>query len=162
MKSLALAPAFVALLAFTNFMNAQEKSEEQAVGKVVADFAEAVNRSDAKAFAALFTVDADFVVITGKYLKGRNEIATYHAGLFTGDFQGSHLEVTSVAVRFLRPDVAVARVATKRTENEGKEMRTSFPMFVLTKQGESWLIAAVQNTLTSGPPVTPAGAPKVP
>ena len=30
-------------------------------------------------------------------------------------------------------------------------MRTSFPMFVLTKQGESWLIAAVQNTLTSGP-----------
>jgi len=38
-------------------------------------------------------------------------------------------------------------------------MRTSFPMFVLTKQGESWLIAAVQNTLTSGPPVPPVGTP---
>jgi hypothetical protein len=33
-------------------------------------------------------------------------------------------------------------------------------MFVLTKQGESWLIAAVQNTLTSGPPVPPVGTPK--
>ena len=41
-------------------------------------------------------------------------------------------------------------------------MRTSFPMFVLTKQGESWLMAAVQNTLTSGPRflqlVTPSGS----
>jgi uncharacterized protein (TIGR02246 family) len=91
-------------------------------------------------------------VITGKYLKGRNEILTYHAGLFADDFQGSHLDVTSVAIRLLRRDVAVARVATRRTENGGKGMRMSFPMFVLTKQGKSWLIAAVQNTLTSGPP----------
>ena len=155
MKSVLL--ALVALLAFTSSINAEDKSQEQAVRKVLADFAEALNRGDAKAFAVLFTEDADFVVITGKYLKGRNEIVTYHESLFSGDFQGSHLDVTSVAVRFLRPDVAIARISTKRTENGGKEMRTSFPMFVLTKQGESWLIAAVQNTLTSGPPVLPVG-----
>jgi uncharacterized protein (TIGR02246 family) len=160
MKSVPLVRAFAALLAFTTFINAQEKSEEQAVRRVVADFAGAINRGDAKAFAALFAEDADFVVITGKYLKGRNEIVTYHARLFADDFQGSHLDVTSVAIRFLHTDVAVARVATKRTENGGKEMRTSFPMFVLTKQGESWLIAAVQNTLTSRPPVPPVGTPK--
>jgi uncharacterized protein (TIGR02246 family) len=158
MKSVPLVRAFSAL-AFTNLV-AQEKSEEGAVRRVVADFAGAINRGDAKAFAALFAEDADFVVITGKYLKGRNEIVTYHARLFTDDFQGSHLDVTSVAIRFLRTDVAVARVASKRTENGGREMRTSFPMFVLTKQGESWVIAAVQNTLTSGPPVPPVGSPK--
>jgi hypothetical protein len=72
------------------------------------------------ALAALFTEDADFVVITGQYLKGRNAIVTYHAGLFAGAFQGSRLDVTSVAIRFLRPDVAVARVATRRTENRGE------------------------------------------
>jgi uncharacterized protein (TIGR02246 family) len=162
MRSLWLVLAFVGLFVFPNRTNAQGNSEEQAVRKVIANFAEAINRSDAKAFAALFTVDADFVVITGKYLKGRNEIVTYHAGLFTGSFEGSHLDIISVTVRFLRPDVAVGRVATKRTENEGKEMRTSFPMFVLTKDGKTWLIDAVQNTLTSGPPVAPAGAPKLP
>jgi uncharacterized protein (TIGR02246 family) len=160
MKSVPLSLAFISLLAFTTLTTGQEQSGEQAVRRVVADFAEAINRGDAKAFAALFAEDADFVVITGKYLKGRNAIVTYHARLFTDDFQGSHLDVTSVAVRFLRTDVAVARVATKRTENGGKEMRTSFPMFVLTKQGESWLIAAVQNTLTSGPPVPSVGTPK--
>ena len=160
MKFAPLTLSFVALLASAAFMNGQEKSEEPAVRKVIADFAEAINRGDAKAFGELFTEEADFVVITGKYLKGRSEIVTYHAGLFTGDFQGSRLDVTSVAIRFLRPDVAIARVATKRTENGGKEMRTSFPMLVMTKQRDSWLITAVQNTLTSGFPITPVGTPK--
>jgi uncharacterized protein (TIGR02246 family) len=160
MKALPLTLVFVALLAFATFTNAQEKSEEQAIRKVVADFTDAISRGDAEAFGAVFTKDADFVVITGKYLKGRDEIVTYHAELFKGDFHGSHLDVTSVAIRFLRPDVAVARVATKRTENGGKERRTSFPMFVLTKQGELWLIAAAQNTLTSGPPIHPVGVPQ--
>ena len=34
-------------------------------------------------------------------------------------------------------------------------MRTSFPMCVLTKQDESWLIAAVQNTFEQWPPEYP-------
>lgn len=79
MKSLLL--ALVALLAFTSSINAEDKSQEQAVRKVLADFAEALNRGDAKSFALLFTEDADFVVITGKYLKGRNEIVTYHSAV---------------------------------------------------------------------------------
>ena len=162
MRELPVAFAFVLLLAFTSPTNAQGNSEGQAVRKVIADFVEAINRGDTKAFAALFTEDADFVVITGKYLKDRTEIVTYHAGLFTGSFKGTHLEATSVAVRFLGPDVAVARVATRRAENEGKEMRTSFPMFVLTKRERGWLITAVQNTLTGGPSVPPVGAPRTP
>ena len=56
MKSVLL--ALVALLAFTSSINAEDKSHEQAVRKVLADFAEALNRGDAKAFAALFTEDA--------------------------------------------------------------------------------------------------------
>ena len=101
-------------------------------------------------------------MITGKYLKGRNEIVTYHAGLFTGDFQGSPAPGCDLCRSPVSPVLTsrFAQVGTKRTENEGKEMRTSFPMFVLTKEGKSWLIAAVQNTLTSGPPVPPIGTPK--
>jgi len=152
--------AVVALLVLTSPANGQGNTEEQAIRNVIAEFVQAINRGDIKAFGALFTEDADFVVITGKYLKGRDEIVRYHAELFAGSFKGSHLDVTSVAIRFVRPDVAVARVATKRTENEGKQMRASFPIFVLTKQAQKWLITAVQNTLTSGPPVSPVGVAK--
>ena len=67
MKSVPLIRAFAALLAFTTFINAREKSGEQTVRRVVADVAEATNWGDPKAFAALFAEDADFVVITGKY-----------------------------------------------------------------------------------------------
>jgi hypothetical protein len=78
MKSVPLVLALAAQLALATFTNAQAKSDEQAIRKLIADFAEAINRGDAKAFATFFTKDADFVVITGKYLKGRNEIVTYH------------------------------------------------------------------------------------
>jgi hypothetical protein len=49
MKSVPLVRAFAALLAFTTLINVQEKSEEGAVRRVVADFAGAINRGDAKA-----------------------------------------------------------------------------------------------------------------
>jgi uncharacterized protein (TIGR02246 family) len=103
MKSVPLVLALSAQLALATFTNAQAKSDEQAIRKLIADFAEAINRGDAKAFSTFFTEDADFVVITGKYLKGRNEIVTYHAELFEGDFHGNHLDVTSVAIRFSLP-----------------------------------------------------------
>jgi uncharacterized protein (TIGR02246 family) len=150
----------VALLALTGPANGRGATDDQAIRKVITGFVDAINRNDIKAFEALFTDDADFVVITGKYLKGLTEIVTYHAELFTGSFKGSHLDITSTDIRFLRPDVAIARVATKRTENEGKEMRTSFPIFVLTRRADKWLITAVQNTLTSGPPIPPVGTAK--
>lgn len=132
-------------------------SDEQAVRKVVTDFVEAINQLDMESLGALFTEDADFVVITGNHLKGREEITTYHSGLLGRSFKGSHLDVTSATVRFLRPDVAIARVGTKRTDDDGTEMRTSCPMFVLVRERQEWLIAAAQNTLTSGPPVPPIG-----
>jgi uncharacterized protein (TIGR02246 family) len=159
MRSLLLTFTLAVGPVFPLHTNAQTTPEVQAIHQVITEFVGAINRGDTKAFAALFTEDADFVVVTGKYLKGRSEIVTYHTGLSTGDFRGSYLEVTSVVVRFLRDDVAVARVATKRTKNGGKQLRTSFPMLVLTKQDPVWLITAVQNTLTSGPPISSEGAP---
>ena len=70
MKSVPLTLLFIVLLAFTTVMNAQEQSGEQAVRRVVADFAEAINRGDTNAFAALFAEDADFVVDYRQVLKG--------------------------------------------------------------------------------------------
>jgi hypothetical protein len=52
MKSVPLALALISILSFTTLINAQEKSEEQVVRRVVADFAGAINLGDAKALAA--------------------------------------------------------------------------------------------------------------
>jgi hypothetical protein len=55
--------------------------EEAAVRGVVSNFAESWNRPGMPGFRDLFTDDADFVVITGKWLKERNrELSQGFAG----------------------------------------------------------------------------------
>jgi ketosteroid isomerase-like protein len=75
MKSLSLISVFAALLAPINLTNAQENTEdEQAFRKVMSGFVDEINRHDSVAFGKLLAEDAEFVVITGECLKGRNQI----------------------------------------------------------------------------------------
>ncbi|MDQ2842980.1 MAG: SgcJ/EcaC family oxidoreductase [Acidobacteriota bacterium] len=48
--------------------------DEQAVRKVVSDFADAWNGHDAKVMGALHTEDVNFVNIFGQWWKGRKEV----------------------------------------------------------------------------------------
>ena len=42
-------------------------------------------------FSDFFTQDADFVIVTGKWLKGRTEIVSYHKDLLADFYKGSRL-----------------------------------------------------------------------
>jgi len=57
------------------------EGDEQAVRKVVNDFAETWNRHDMNALGALFAPNADFVNVGGLWWRGRQEIQTRHAFL---------------------------------------------------------------------------------
>jgi uncharacterized protein (TIGR02246 family) len=139
----------------------QNRSEdEHAVRTIVSDFATTWNAHDMQAFGQLFAENADFVVITGKLLKGRAEIQSYHSELTKQLYKDSHLVWNPVDVRFLGPEVALAHVSTEISFNEGRDKRTSSALVVLTKEGPRWSIASVQNTLTSGSPAAPSTAPK--
>src|ERR1700693_4188389 len=104
-------------------------------------------------FGDLFTEDADFVVISGKWMKGRNEIVYYHKYLLERHYKGSYSFMDSVTVRFLQPDLAIAHVASGATYMaDGKEQkRTGLGTAIMVKINGKWLIAAFHNTLTSGP-----------
>src|ERR1044071_8147489 len=137
---------------------AQAKAkDEQAIRKILSDFAATWNANDMGAFGQLFAPDADLVDITGKLLKGRSEIQAYHSDLTARLYKGSRLVWIPADIRFLKRDVALAHVSTEISFNEGKDKRTSFALVVLTKQGGRWSIASVQNTLTGGAPVQPRG-----
>jgi uncharacterized protein (TIGR02246 family) len=128
--------------------------DEQAIQKVLADFTGAWNRHDMIAFSELFTDDADFVVISGRHLKGRAEIFTYHDELHKGVFKDRRQSSKWNDLRFIRPDVAIGHVAFEATSTFGDETlkRTALATVVLTKKRGTWLITALQNTLLSGPP----------
>lgn len=116
------------------------------------------NRNEMRtSFGKLFTSDAEFVVLSGTYLKGRDEIVAHHVKIREGVYGDSHLVWKPIHVRFARPDVAVAEVATEITF--GQDKRNTFATVVLVQENSQWLITAMENTLVSGR-AGPCPAPK--
>jgi uncharacterized protein (TIGR02246 family) len=123
--------------------------------------ADAWNRHDAKAYAALFTEDCDVVNIAGWWWRGSAEAERKLTEAFRFVFRDSRLTITDVDTRFIRPDVAVAHarwtMVGARTPPGMPEPREGIQTLVFTKQSGRWLIAAIQNTLSVPERPFPAG-----
>ncbi|HEV7903586.1 MAG TPA: SgcJ/EcaC family oxidoreductase [Pyrinomonadaceae bacterium] len=133
-------------------VNAQTPSsantDEAAIRQIVKQIEDGWNAHDGKAFTAPFAPDADYVVVNGMFIKGKEAIEKGHIGIFTTIYKESHNVATVKSVRFLRPDVAVAHVEWNLEFKVGGETRKGHAMntLVLTKEGGKWSIAAFQNT----------------
>ena len=109
---------------------------------------------DGEAFAAPFAEDADFVNIVGEHHRGRREIAAGHQAIFRDFYAGSTARLTVESVRQLRPDVALAHVASELTAPTGPMAGRHVARFsiVLTRDRGVWEIASFHNTLQRGRP----------
>ncbi len=128
---------------------AQTKAEdEKAIRNIIQSLADAWTAGDGKKFGEPFAEDADFVVINGVHLKGREAIAQGHQRIFDTIFKDTKLKTEIRKIRFLRPDVAIVHtqgsIAKKPEAFPG--VPTAFPSFVLSKENGKWQIIAFQNT----------------
>jgi uncharacterized protein (TIGR02246 family) len=137
---------------------AQEKTsgnqDEAAVRQIVKSVEAGWNAHDGKAFAAPFASDADYVIVNGMHIKGRDAIDKGHAGIFATIYKDSRNAATIKSVRFLRPDVAVVHVEWNlefKANGETRKARALNTM-IMTKDNGKWSIAAFHNT-----PVMPQG-----
>jgi len=123
-------------------------ADEAAVRQVVQQVQDSWNAHDGKAFAAPFAADADYVVVNGMYIKGRDEIEKGHTGIFATIYKDSRNIGTIKSVRFLRKDVAVVHVAWNLEFTAGGAKRTAQALntMIMTKDKGKWGIAAFQNT----------------
>jgi uncharacterized protein (TIGR02246 family) len=141
------------MLAISGVALANDQADEQSIRAVVAGFAKSWNLPGMPGFGDLFTKDADFVVITGRWLKGRDAIVKMHRDVLADLYKGSQFFVDATTIRFLRSDIAVVHsdwhvMYTK----DGKELkRTTLAVLILAKAQGQWKIATVHNTLTGGP-----------
>lgn len=126
--------------------------DEAAVRAVVKSLEDGWNAHDGKAFAAPFAADADYVVVDGMYVKGRDDIERGHAQIFSTFYRESRNAATVKSVRFIRPDVAVAHVEWHLEVSPGGEKARALTTMVMTKDGGRWSITAFHNT-----PVVPRG-----
>lgn len=111
------------------------------------------NAGDGDAFAAPFAADADYVIIDGRQIKGREAIAQGHRQIFSTVYKGSHNNATIRSVRLVRDDVAVAHVEWHLKYGQADALREgrAINTMVLIKDQNTWQITAFQNTpLISG------------
>jgi uncharacterized protein (TIGR02246 family) len=137
-----IATMVVVLLALAGQMAAQESSpaDENAVRGQVDAWVAASNKGDANAIAQLVTEDFEEVSPDGTHTKGR---AAYEKGLASwfARRQGTpRLSVTTVFVRFLQPDVAVAGGSWTETSSAAGPEKGRW-MATYVKQGGKWLMA---------------------
>lgn len=124
-------------------------NDEAAVRQVVSKYVDARERIDPKAVEELFTSDADQLVSSGEWRKGRD--AVVRGTMASSRSTGGKRSITVESVRFLTPDVAIADGRYELTGLAGGATRNMWATLVLKRTEQGWRIAAIRNMLPAAP-----------
>ena len=140
--------AACALYAASPTAAAGDAADEAAIRENVRQMESGWNAKSGAQFARPFAADADYVVINGMYMKGREAVARAHQDIFDTFYKESTLSLSVKRVRMLRPDVAVVHVAATNKYKQGAETHVAEAILtlVMTRESGGWTIAAFQNT----------------
>ena len=123
--------------------------DEAAIKDVVARYVDARDRKDAKATESLFTADADQLVSSGDWRKGRD--AVVRGAMASSESSGGKRTITVEAVRFPTPGVALADGRYEIAGLAGAPPRRMWSTFLITRTPDGWRIAAIRNMLPAPP-----------
>jgi uncharacterized protein (TIGR02246 family) len=142
---------FLLAAAVVSALPAQTSNDEAAVKAVVARYVEAREKRDAAGVAAVFTPDADQLVSSGEWRKGRE--AVVKGTLASSESTGGRRTITVESVRFVSADVALADGRYEISGMASGPDRRMWSTFVMKRGAEGWRISAIRNML----PAPPAG-----
>jgi uncharacterized protein (TIGR02246 family) len=125
---------------------AQKPADDAAVRDVVKRYVDARDAKDPKATEALFTADADQLVSSGVWRKGRPEVVK--GTMASSEAAGGKRTITVESVRWLGEGVAIA---DGRYEIAGPQPRKMWTSIVVVRKPEGWRIAAIRNMLPAPP-----------
>ena len=86
--------------------SAETAAEENSLTNNAKAFVDAFEKGDAKAVAAFWAEDGDYVDLTGRHLQGRSAIEKAFKDFFMEN-KGLKLRIDVNSVRFLTPDMAI-------------------------------------------------------
>jgi len=128
---------------------ATSPADEAAIKDVVARYVDARDHKDAKATEALFTADADQLVSSGEWRKGRD--AVVRGTMASSEASGGKRTITVETVRFLTPEAAIADGRYEIAGVGGAAPRRMWSTFLITRTRDGWRIAAIRNMLPAAP-----------
>ena len=153
----------IAFVVLSGVASAAASDDESGIRELQVSQADAWNRHDAAAYAALFTKDGDCVNVVGWWWKGRAQIESKLRAAFAFVFHESQLTITNTTVRLLSPSIAIAHVSWTMTGAKTPpgmpQPRQGIEIQVLQKKSGHWLIQSFQNTNALPERPFPAGPP---
>jgi len=144
--------AFISLAIAVAPLTAQDRAgngDEAAIRELVRRYVDARERIDPQAVAALFTPDADQLVSSGEWRKGRDEVV--RGTMASSRSTREHRSITVESGRVLTRDLAIADGRYDRTELAGGATRRMGTTFVVKRTAEGSRVAASRNMLRAAP-----------
>jgi uncharacterized protein (TIGR02246 family) len=121
-----------------------------AITKTAEAFVKAFQNGDAKAVAAFWTPDGDYVDENGRVLKGRKAIEDSFAELFAAK-KGLKVRIDVASVRFLTPDLAIEDgTSTVLVPDGSAPSRARYTNVLVQKDGQ-WLLSSVREAAYTVP-----------
>ena len=114
-------------------------------------FVDAFEKGDAKAVAALWAEDGDYVDVNGRHLQGRSVIENAFKDFFAEN-KGLKLRVDVNSVRFLTPDIAIEDGTTTVIPPDDAPPSQARYTNVHVKKDGQWVLQSVREA-----PYTPPG-----
>lgn len=147
------------MVAATLAVGAHTNPDEEAVRKLPQAFCASFNNHDGHELAKIMADDVDFVTVGAWWIHGRPDFEKYHTRMLSGRFAGIKTEPLHIAVRFLRPDIAIIHwswtaLGDKNVDGTARRRRYGMMTMVAEKRNGIWLVVASQND-DADPTVTP-------
>jgi uncharacterized protein (TIGR02246 family) len=125
-------------------------AEEIALQKRAESFVAAFNKGDAKALAAHWAADGDFMDETGKHVKGRKAIEKALQHFFTEN-KGLKLRINIGSVRLISPTLAIEDGTTDAIPADGSVPNRARYTIVHVKKDGEWYLASVREAAYTPP-----------
>ena len=141
----ALLGVLASVIAVMPGLSADSDPEAQAVKDLVAAYAAARETRDPEAVRALFTDDADQLVSSGTWRRGREALVR---GMLESSRRNPGSRSLAVeTVRFPAPSTALADARYVIKGTEGAEDRKMWSTFLCVRTADGWRISAIRNML---------------
>jgi uncharacterized protein (TIGR02246 family) len=133
-----------------------KSKDEEAIVKNGQAFVEAFAKGDAKAVAAFWTEEGDYVDQAGHHHKGRKAIQELFGKLFS-DHKGLKLGITVTSLRVVKPDLAIEDGVSEVIPADGGLPSAARYTIVHVKHDGKWLLESVRE----GEAVAPTNYPQL-
>ena len=124
-------------------------ADEASIRDLVKQYVDAREKIDPQAVERLFTPDADQLVSSGEWRKGRPEVVKGSIASSRGS--GGHRTITVESIRFLSSEVAVVDGRYELSGLAGNSARSMWTTLLMKKTSQGWRISGIRNMLPATP-----------